>query len=1177
MRSSEWILGHTEYHKWRSGPEHTDAKAMFFCIKGHPGSGKSTLIQHALERHKAQRGDHYVVSFFFNAYGPYSQRNVSYMYQSLLVQVLENMPRIPSEAVSTENLSLNAVWETYALRELLEYIIPLLDKPLFCFIDASGCQPMDLPDIIHLFDRIAKTCEHKTSLRVCFTYPHDKDIPEVVTQMATISLETQEGHRRDILRFMGQHLESSHHNSFEQLDQLAQKAEANFLWGKLAIGLLQKDFSQAGNFQMGRAAVVERMQDLPRGLPQLFNYILNEADRQQDDQFLLLLKSVNQSPKPPKAEEMYKLTRSTAEVFRRQTKDGAVHSILDLSRGLLEITGKKGSHVRFVHSCIPQLLESLEIVGGARERSLATSPGVAHDRIKNDCIELLRRLNDDMIDLETATYAVENVIPNADEAQRLGVSQADFVTSFPVTEWIQLTNIISGHENFAANTSLIYVLADMNMPHLILAHPASLQSYLLPNSGMLGTPLFVALAKMNKETLFAFLNLERGRTKPMHPYSNSWAPPDEHAKLCAQYFGILQEAHQTGTMKHILSPESSKLSDMTAVIAFMKRPGNEILHLFLMLAGRVDMDSQAFETTKAVAQVKRPLLLEYPGLPKTSQITSRGMADGSMSQSASQVLPRGAAQEYYESFETHPDGYNSHQTDAHVEPGEITSKALGALEMDRFRLTAGKSAERSVEHPLKKGDAVLDSKKAKSKSEKHRKASTIRKRRTDKKRSAAVYDSSDEEISKKVLSSKSKKHHVKPHTKSDGQRGHTNATHKNKQRNVKAQDAHGPNLGAPTKAGRHELSKPNKDHSDKRHIDKRYSDKSHSNTRTLFVTETTEIQTSNSKSTEHQKLHDLRVCGAHAPPKGPPINDINATNQHTGDSASEDCGSDEVSSSDSSSSSDTSSDSTSSEDSQSIDEDDLLISTPHPQIVVNSQSPSPFQDHEKPVWPPLDDLHADGQSVRGDMQAPNTPMGDAAINQHDHHSIRNHHDTSFWPAFTPESHEEIGTRHMNHHHQPEGAFSPISPVSVYPSITSTRGSQANSPSSHGSTSSSSSSSSGDESSDEDRDFSYTQYAGIDMTSAGKGSDSETDEIYSPDYGHGQQYESSDSSNDDDDGGHGKTDEIEDGEDSHSDVGKDDVSDNGSEGDHDGQYESSDSATGSYDDQLGGERYDSDSD
>ncbi|KAL1596653.1 hypothetical protein SLS60_009301 [Paraconiothyrium brasiliense] len=1055
---------------------------------------------------------------------------------SLLIQVLENMPRIPSEAVPIERLSLNAVWETYALRELLEYIIPLLDKPLFCFIDASGCQPMDLPDLIHLFDRIAKNCEHKTSLRVCFTYSNDEDLPEIVTQTAIISLEAQEQHRRDILRFMGQHLESGHHNSFERLDQLAQKAEANFLWAKLAIGLLQKDFSQAGNFQMGRGAVIERMQDLPRGLPQLFNYILNEAGRQKDNQFLLLLKSVNQSPKPPKAEEMYKLTRSTAEFFRRQTKEVAVQSILDLSRGLLEITGKKGRHVRFVHNCIPQLLESLEIVGGANERSLATSPGVAHDRIKNDCIELLKRLNDDMIDLETATYAVENVIPNADEAQRLGVSQADFVTSFPVAEWIQLTNIITGYNRFAENTSLTYVLADMNMSHLILAHPASLQSYLLPNSGMLGTPLFVALAKMNKETLFAFLKLERGRKKPLHPYSNAEALPDEHAKLCAQYFELLQEAHRTGTLKHILSPESSKLSDMGAVIAFMKRPGNEILHLYLMLAGRVDMNRQAFETAKTVAQVKKPLLLEYPCPPMASQITSRGMADGSMNQSASQIQPRGAAQEYYDSFKTHPDGHNSHQIDAPVKSAEKKSKALDALEMGRLRLPAGKSAERLVEHPLQKGDAVFDIKKAKIKSEKHRKAATLRKPRADKKGSASGYASSDEEeSSKKVLSSKSKKHHVKPRTKSDGQRGNPSATHKGKQRNVKARDAQGPKLGTHTKAGTLEVSKTNKYHSDQRHVHEGHSDKGHSDTRMLFVTDTSEIQTSTLSSSEQRKLHGLRILDAQVPPKGPQINDLNA--------ASEDCGSDEVSSSDSSSSSDTSSDSTSSEDSQSSDEDDFLNSTPRSQVGLSSQSPGPVQDHQKTGLPLSVDIRSDDQSVRGDMQAPKIPMSDTAINQHNSHSIRNHYETS---AFILGSREEVETRHMNHHHRPEDGFSPVSPVSVYPSITSTGSSQANSPSSHGSTSSSSISSSGDESSDEDRNGPYTQHAGVDMTSAGEGSDSEADEIYSPAYGYGPQHESSGSSN-------------EDSEDSDVDVGQDDSSDNDYDGVDDGQYDSSGSA------------------
>lgn len=1210
----DWFFEAPEYRKWTSQHKATDTRPMLLCIKSPPGCGKSTLLRYALDRQKAQSTS-YVAAFSFSSNGTASQRTVSEFYQSILVQMVTKVSAIPSAAISIpmRSLSPNSHWPPFALRQLLEDILSHLDKPLFCFIDSSACPPVDLSGMIKFFDRIADTCKHKEKFSILLTCGTETDLPKTVTKIMSISLDSQEDHAQDILRFAQRRLDIGQDSTSQKCwNQFRTKAQGNFLWAKLALNILERDRSRGQ-----RREAIKKIDVLPAGLPQLCSYILDEAGRQQNKGLLLLLKSVNQSPKPPKAKEMYKVTKSTesagsiVEYLRNHSKDHVVQSILGLSRGLLEATGHKSTNVRFVHNCIPDILERFESTENPLQKSLKTSPAQAHDQVKKDCVETLKRLNNgEVTDWDTAIYAIENVFPYANEAQRLGVSQVDFFKTFPLTEWIPLANEIASHSRFSATTGWIYILADMGLSHLIHVHPASLQSYLVPDPGMCRNPLFAAFANMNIDTISMFLKLERDRMKPTRLFSDSSMSPEDHESLCAQYVETLREARDAGVIQRILSPESSKLSDIDAVMNFMRRPGNDLLHLFLILAGRTKVDSQTFERTKRLTQVKQPLLLKYPPPHDISHTGARGITNEEFNQPTTQVQPRGLAQEYYDSFKTHPDWLSLQPTDTKVQATAKASKTSDELDMHDRRQKSGRAAKTAdkglgkkadknlatgSEHHAKELDEHLEQglgkrrdKKGDSKSDIHRakakakektrqKASSHEQRKSDRKRAAVGPDSSDEnDLSmKKTAFSKSKKYGSKWHTKLSKrsehpvgvshkgpgkQRGHAAiASLGSSARQQKPQSGHDhvPKTNSLAQSGGHQPSKLSKYHS---------TFWKHS------VIPKIEVHSSSQQSSQQSKPQVMQNVDVHLPLEAK-INDPHEQKPQAGRSTSENGNSDSETSDleDTSLSDDSSSDGSSSHDLSSGDPDSEaeqgpLATASHQQENLKPQSSTPSSNDQKILPRSSVDSTLDGQSSIGVPQARGPEYVDSSTN-HDaaNPSNDNSYNTSIAPTYNfysgsgVENWYQSFDKYANPSRLQTKVLTLVSTLLWETSIEIVNSSSTST--SSGSDQSDDEISSSDESSSEDEDNSHSQQSKVYQENIDERTDLDADAVSSPTCTVGLGYESaevaessSDSSSDDTEG-ESEFEEDAESNDGSSDHRVDDLSDSSFDGDGGGDVTS----------------------
>ena len=83
-----WILEHKSYLEWLS------RQHELLWIKGKPGAGKSTLINHIIRKLEGQdvQSEAVVASFFFHGRGTAIQKSALGLYRSLLYQILQQVP-----------------------------------------------------------------------------------------------------------------------------------------------------------------------------------------------------------------------------------------------------------------------------------------------------------------------------------------------------------------------------------------------------------------------------------------------------------------------------------------------------------------------------------------------------------------------------------------------------------------------------------------------------------------------------------------------------------------------------------------------------------------------------------------------------------------------------------------------------------------------------------------------------------------------------------------------------------------------------------------------------------------------------------------------------------------------------------------------------------------------------
>ncbi|KAK3331734.1 hypothetical protein B0T19DRAFT_413885 [Cercophora scortea] len=544
LKTCKWLLKRPEYLDWvdksKSGQHHG-----FLWMKGKAGAGKSTLMKFALKLARSRMKDKVIISFFFNARGDDLERSTLGMYRSLLLQLLERLPRLQKVFEALGFASWNSMggynWSIESLKDLFEQSILLLEEsPIVCFIDAlDECDEIQIRDMVTFLQHLGELAVSKgIQFQVLLSSRHYPYI--TIAKGLELVLEGQEGHTQDIINYVDSELRIGRTKLAEQIrGELQEKASGVFMWVVLVVDILNKEHDE------GRTArrLHQKLKEIPGDLHELFRDLLTRDCRNKEE-LLLCIQWVLFARHPLKPEQLYFGILSGTEPEDLSAWDQDETSmetisrfILNSSKGLVEITTSKVPTAQFIHESVRDFL--------LKERGLKkiwSDVGndfqpQSHQRLSTCCIEYMksgleacRVIAPKIIAAESGPerqslrvsmgaeyplleYAVQNVLHHAEAAEEGGVSQEAFLQMFPLTDWMTIHNVFEKFKtrwHLPPEPSLLYILAEHNLPSLIRAYSPSTSSFELQlgHRGRYGPPFFAALATKSEGAVKALLDLE---------------------------------------------------------------------------------------------------------------------------------------------------------------------------------------------------------------------------------------------------------------------------------------------------------------------------------------------------------------------------------------------------------------------------------------------------------------------------------------------------------------------------------------------------------------------------------------------------------------------------------------------------------------------------------------------
>ncbi|KAK2473116.1 hypothetical protein H9L39_15291 [Fusarium oxysporum f. sp. albedinis] len=547
-KTCKWILKRGEYLDWLN-PDKVDEHHGFLWIKGKPGAGKSTLMKFILSNARRRMKDKTIISFFFNARGEELEKSTTGMYRSLLLQMLQQLPRLHSllDPGLILGIGENHDWSVEALRTLFEQTLEGLgDSSLVVFIDAlDECDESEIRSMVSSFKSLGNlSAAEGVSFQVCLASRHYPHI--TMPKKIELVLEGQEGHDQDIISYLDSELEIGDSKLAQEVRaQIKEKASGVFMWVVLVSGILQQKYDQ------GRIHTLKQtLREIPGDLHELFRDILTRDDANKDE-LLLCIQWVLFARNPLKPEQLYFAIRSHTECTtckwdRDEIGELAIRNfILSSSKGLAEVTRVKNDPtVQFIHESVRDFLLK---DNGLREILMEENGNLSaesHDQLKKCCFEYMQSYTEedgapannftDHVEVRVVAdfefpflrYAVQNILYHANAAEEGHISQARFLESFPLAKWIQHNNVFQDKEvrRHTTGASLLYLLAEYNFGGLIESHQGS-QSCFDIKGERYGAPILAAIATGSRPTVWRLLKREtrdEPATSRLHSLCNEY-------------------------------------------------------------------------------------------------------------------------------------------------------------------------------------------------------------------------------------------------------------------------------------------------------------------------------------------------------------------------------------------------------------------------------------------------------------------------------------------------------------------------------------------------------------------------------------------------------------------------------------------------------------------------------
>ncbi|KAK3338513.1 hypothetical protein B0H65DRAFT_479220 [Neurospora tetraspora] len=468
--TGDWIFKTTEFLQWCDRtmlPGHNGV----LWIKGHPGTGKSTLMKH-IWRHFQDTG-HTIATYFFNARSfSLLEKTALGMIRSLLCQLLveEESTYQHFLPVFRRKKQMHNKWE-WGEAELKEFLLSEMQiyqgKPLVLLVDAlDECSDLQVQNVVDFLKALSIS---EVNVSICLSSRH---YPHIISMgvFQELVVEKKAGHNTDIAMYVHDKLAMADSRIARIEEGVLNKASGIFMWVVLVVAMLKKAYA---NGKVG--AMEQKLREVPSDLDELFSTILSKENPDKQET-ILMLQWVLFAVRPLEPEELYYATLAGTGVTNlgpwdqsQLTADDIQRCITYSSKGLIEVP-KAESTVQFIHESVKdfllrnQRLQSLD-------PTLGLNPiGQSHDRLKTCCLSFIETnasiLDDISMDGDSSKrdefhlkypflkYASLHWLDHAEAAEAGNVSQTGFMKGIkedPGVErlsWFH-TCFCNGKESFA--------------------------------------------------------------------------------------------------------------------------------------------------------------------------------------------------------------------------------------------------------------------------------------------------------------------------------------------------------------------------------------------------------------------------------------------------------------------------------------------------------------------------------------------------------------------------------------------------------------------------------------------------------------------------------------------------------------------------------------------------------
>lgn len=541
-QTCRWILQNPQYKDWLDKCKLKDHHG-FLWIKGHPGTGKSTLMKYALSVSRSNHGGAtLVIAHFFNARGADLEHSTIGLYRSLLVQLFEAQPGLLSSfdaflrerAIEIKDALHLLPSNLSLLKALLSMLINKQKRSLVCFIDAlDECATYEARDMILFLKALGEMAvESSVEFRVCLASRHYPYIN--IDRSLELVLDDQRGHVKDIATYIKSVLVVRGDGYASKLrDKILTKSQRIFMWVVLVVHILNEEYD--GDI----THLDKRLNDIPVGLHELFRGIISR-DKQNYDKFVFCIQVILFAYRPLRPMELYSMVQAgTGECKLQLTEDDdyALNLqvfVLSTCKGLALIT-KEDSTVQFIHESVRDFLLKGNGYQELWDGSFKDFEAHSHNQLSACCrryiaatTEIATKIletyeGDEYLNstkayalrarFETAVlleYSATNILSHTNAAEGGGISQTQFLASFPWNNYLAFRNVFAFDSLppiSIAGDSRAQIYARDNLQHLILGCSPEI-SFLCENRGDLPTVL-IAFIEGNLDAFQAICQVHR--------------------------------------------------------------------------------------------------------------------------------------------------------------------------------------------------------------------------------------------------------------------------------------------------------------------------------------------------------------------------------------------------------------------------------------------------------------------------------------------------------------------------------------------------------------------------------------------------------------------------------------------------------------------------------------------